>query len=174
MSEQLKLIEDAQPPAPTAPNEIRFTVFGDAEPGGSKTGIPVRSKATGQWLTRPNGAPMVNVVDANPRVKGWQSAVAWACRQVYQDRLLEGPLFVSMVFYQLRPKGHYGSGKNSDRLKASSPRYPTGAPDVLKLSRAVEDALTGVLWRDDALIVDEVIRKRFGEPARVEISIRPL
>lgn len=45
---------------------------------------------------------------------------------------------------------------------------------MLKLARAAEDALTGILWRDDAQICDEVIRKRYGEPARVEIEVRTL
>jgi len=44
---------------------------------------------------------------------------------------------------------------------------------VLKLARAVEDALTGVIWADDAQIVDEVIRKRYGRPC-LQIWIRPV
>jgi Holliday junction resolvase RusA-like endonuclease len=42
---------------------------------------------------------------------------------------------------------------------------------VLKLARAVEDALTGVVWRDDAEIVAEGLAKLYGTPERVEISI---
>jgi Holliday junction resolvase RusA-like endonuclease len=47
-------------------------------------------------------------------------------------------------------------------------------PDVLKLARAVEDALTGILYRDDAQIVTEVLRKRYGDPPRVEIRLSPV
>jgi hypothetical protein len=33
----------------------------------------------------------------------------------------------------------------------------------LKLARAAEDALTGVLWLDDSQIVDERISKAYGD-----------
>jgi Holliday junction resolvase RusA-like endonuclease len=59
-------------------------------------------------------------------------------------------------------------------LRASAPRYPTGRPDVLKLARACEDALTGVIWRDDAQIVVERLYKDWGEPARVLVEIEQL
>jgi Holliday junction resolvase RusA-like endonuclease len=35
----------------------------------------------------------------------------------------------------------------------------------------VEDALTSVVWRDDALIVHEELRKEWGEHAGVQITI---
>ena len=44
---------------------------------------------------------------------------------------------------------------------------------MLKLARAVEDAMSGVVYRDDAQVVTEVLRKRYGEPARAEVAIRP-
>jgi len=37
--------------------------------------------------------------------------------------------------------------------------------------RAVEDALKGVVYVDDAQIVSELLDKRWGEPARVEVVI---
>ena len=48
---------------------------------------------------------------------------------------------------------------------------PTSKPDVLKLARLVEDALTGVLFIDDAQIITELIEKHWGEPARVEVRV---
>ena len=42
---------------------------------------------------------------------------------------------------------------------------------LLKLTRAVEDALTGLVWRDDAQVVDEVLSKRYGAPERVEVRV---
>ena len=36
----------------------------------------------------------------------------------------------------------------------------------------MEDALSFVAWRDDAQIVEETLRKRWGEPARVEIAMQ--
>jgi len=42
---------------------------------------------------------------------------------------------------------------------------------VLKLARGVEDALSGILYMDDAQIVSERLTKLYGSPARVEITV---
>lgn len=44
-------------------------------------------------------------------------------------------------------------------------------PDVSKLIRATEDALTGIVYLDDAQIVEEHAYKFYGMPERVEIKI---
>jgi Holliday junction resolvase RusA-like endonuclease len=82
--------------------------------------------------------------------------------------LLEGPLVLEFVFFRPRPAAHFGRRG----LRPSAPEFPTTRPDVLKLARAVKDALTGVVWRDDAQVVDERLAKRFEEPARVEVRVR--
>jgi Holliday junction resolvase RusA-like endonuclease len=45
------------------------------------------------------------------------------------------------------------------------------APDTLKLARAVEDALSGIVWVNDSRIVDERIRKRWGDRSAVRIKV---
>ena len=134
-----------------------ITVYGSAQPAGSKRAFTVNGRA--------------QITDANPRSREWKDRVAQAAGEQYGGELIEGPLSVDMIFYSPRPKGHYGTGRNAARLKDSAPEYPIGRPDVLKLARAVEDALTGVVYRDDALIVDEVLHKRYGEPACCAIKV---
>lgn len=141
---------------------IQFTVYGKPEPAGSKRAfvVPGTSRAT--------------VTDDNPKSRDWKNAVAsaaveYCCGSVME--LMAGPLIAEFTFYLPRPKGHYGSGKNAMQVKASAPAFPETKPDVLKLSRAVEDALTGIIWRDDAQIVSEKIVKRYGAPSRVEIVV---
>lgn len=60
--------------------------------------------------------------------------------------------------------------------RPSAPHYPAVKPDATKLVRAVEDALTGICWRDDAQIVNQDVRKRYADTgsARVEIAITSL
>jgi len=130
----------------------RIAVYGTPEPGGSK-----------RWVGR--------VVDANPRAKGWQANVARAAAEQYTGGLLDGPLAVEMTFYRARPRGHFGTGRNAGSVKASAPVAPITRPDALKLARVVEDALTGVIWRDDSQIVEESLAKRYGEPERCEIDV---
>ena len=44
-------------------------------------------------------------------------------------------------------------------------------PDLSKLIRATEDALTGIIYADDAQIVDIHAKKEYGLPERVEVTI---
>ena len=72
------------------------------------------------------------------------------------------PLRCDLTFYLPRPKGHFGSGKNSHILKPSAPKRPTGKPDRDNLDKAVCDAITAAgVWRDDSQVTDGRIRKRY-------------
>lgn len=81
--------------------------------------------------------------------------------------LLDGPLVLVVQFYVPRPKSHYGARG----LRPSAPDYPAVRPDVTKLLRAVEDACTGVVWRDDAQVVEQHAGKSYGEPARAYVTV---
>lgn len=139
---------------------VSFTVIGKPEPAGSKRAF------------RHNGTGRMVVVDANRKAKPWQVAVARAGAEAMDGGpLLSSAVELRLTFFSPRPKGHYGTGRNAGTLRSSAPSHPTGRPDVLKLARGVEDALTGVCWRDDAQIVDEHLHKHYGEPPRVEVRI---
>src|SRR5690349_1674921 len=117
---------------------ISFFVPGHAAPGGSKKAF--RSHNTGRIV----------VLDDAKGNKGWRSVVAlFGSKEMAGKPPLEGPLFVSFTFFQTRPKGHYRTGKNADRLKDSAPAFPTSRPDTTKLIRSSEDALKGITWLDD-------------------------
>lgn len=140
---------------------LAFTVLGLAQPAGSKRAFKHRH----------TGA--VVVTDDNRRSRPWKEQVRAAALDAIGVsegdvwELLSGPLRLELDYYMPRPKAHTGARG----LKPSAPPYPTTRPDALKLARAVEDALTGVVWRDDAQIVYEVITKSYGEPARVIIEV---
>lgn len=145
---------------------ISFTCFGDAQPAGSKRAFIFNPKD--------GGKPRASVTDANAKSRPWKYAVAMSAREAYCGNLLTGALKVTMTFFRPRPRGHYGSGANAGRVKASAPAYPGTKPDALKLARGVEDALSHVVYADDAQIVDEYLFKRWGEPARVEVEIEEM
>lgn len=141
---------------------MRFTVYGEPQPAGSKRGF-----------YRPGLG--VRVVDANPKAKDWKGQVAReGALAMDGNPMLRCPIVAHFTFFRPRPKAHYGTGRNAAILKRSAPALPAGRPDALKLARAVEDALSGVVYSDDALIVREHLIKEWGEPARVEIMIEVL
>jgi Holliday junction resolvase RusA-like endonuclease len=55
---------------------------------------------------------------------------------------------------------------------------PITRPDLLKLTRLLEDACSGIIWRDDAQISDELLMKRYAapplHPIGVHVRIDPL
>lgn len=146
--------------ASTQSEALAFTVIGIAKPAGSKKAFVINGKA--------------RITDASNN-KSWRQEVSQAGANAMNGApLLLGALEVGMTFIRPRPKGHYGTGRNAGVLRTSAPVWPTTKPDVLKLARLVEDALTGVVWRDDAQIAVEMLFKTYGEPERVEIHVREL
>jgi len=73
---------------------------------------------------------------------------------------------VRLAFFLPRPKMHFGSGRNSSQLKPSAPTVPATRPDIDKLSRAVLDALTGIVFSDDAQVADLQAHKFFADAER--------
>lgn len=141
---------------------VRFVVFGVAQPAGSKVAVPVGG---GRW----------GVKDAAKGSAPWKIVVAQRAGEAMAGRpLLEGPLMLDLVFWQPRPKAQYGTGRNAERVKDSAPAWPVTRPDLLKLARAVEDALSRVCYRDDAQIVAERLAKRYGPHACVDVRVTPL
>lgn len=139
-------------------SEVSFAVYGLAQPAGSKTAG--RSK-DGRMFVR----------DDAKRSRPWKTQVAQAAGEAVNGAgLLDGALELSVIFTVPRPKGHYGARG----LRPSAPEHPTKRPDITKLLRAVEDACTGIVWRDDAQIVHQHARKRYGEPACAEVRVTVL
>jgi Holliday junction resolvase RusA-like endonuclease len=139
---------------------MKAVIHGTPQPAGSKRGFY-------------RGGRVV-IVDANPKSRDWKDHVKAEVQRTYTGPLLTGPVKLDLRFCGSRPKSHYGTGKNKDSVKTTAPDYPTVKPDALKLARAVEDALTGVVYKDDAQVVEMTIRKVYSTPPRVELAVTPL
>jgi len=120
--------------------QISFFVPGIPSPGGSKKGFYIKS------IKRVIMAP------ASDKTKPWMAIVSACAKEAYRGELLLGPVKLTLTFYMLRIKGHYGTGKKASILKATAPKYHTVKPDMTKLERSTEDALTGIIWRDDSQV----------------------
>lgn len=129
-----------------------FRVNGKPAPGGSK-------KVVG---TTKAGKPLI--VDAAKGNASWRRKAANAARaQVGDASPIEGvALKLTCVFRLVRPKRHYlGDDVERGLVKATAPKFPLGRPDATKLLRSVEDALTGIVWKDDAQVCHQVVAKRY-------------
>jgi crossover junction endodeoxyribonuclease RusA len=133
---------------------IKITVDGAPAPQGSK----VRNRA---------GA----IYESNKAVGPWRQAVR-AETQRAAARPLTGAVSARIEFRLLRPKGHYGTGRNAGTVRASAPDFPHGKPDIDKLARAVLDGLTeGGAWTDDAQVVSLEVYKVYAAKAGADIEL---
>lgn len=130
------LFDDAPTAAPRVepePGALRIVVYGVPAPQGSKRFVGVRG---GRGV----------MVESSKRVKPWRESVKAAAIDVRNGAPpLDGPLVLRMVFTLPKP--------------ASAPKtrrtYPMRKPDLSKLTRSTEDALTDSgLIADDARIVE--------------------
>ena len=90
------------------------------------------------------------------------------------EKPLAKPLQVIMSFSFSRPKSHYGTGKNSGKLKANAPVTHISRPDVDNLAKFVLDALNGVYWKDDSVICSMTIDKTYSEVPKTTVNIYEL
>ena len=153
-------------------NAIEFFVAGIPVPGGSKRAFALRRK-DGSFVTRANGTAVVNVIDsAGRRNKDWRASVAHEARlELGEQSPFEGPLSLRITFFMPRPRSHYRTGSYSAVLRDDAPYWHTNTPDVLKLTRSTEDALTGIAWLDDKQVVLQVAGKVYGPRPGAQIVV---
>jgi len=90
--------------------------------------------------------------EASKYVKPWRDAVyaAATLARANEEHFnpFTGPVRLDITFYIERPQ------------KSKWVRYPAGTPDLSKLMRSTEDALTQAgVWTDDALVVKAFVQK---------------
>lgn len=144
---------------------VQFFALGIPATAGSKKAFPLwKGKGADRKFIR-----SIVVDSSGDRGKVWRLIVRDAAQAVLPPEapLLDGPLQVEITFLMPRPKSH--TGKRG--IKPGAPAFPTTKPDVLKLARAVEDALTGVVWHDDAQIVEEFLAKRYSDRPGAMVKI---
>ena len=131
---------------------IRFTVFGVPQPKGSAKAFVPRG-----W-TRPV------ITSDNKGLRAWETLIRGEAQQHAGETFwATDPVTVTLAFFLPRP--------------ASLPKRITRCtkkPDVDKLARATLDALTGVLFHDDAQVVYLCATKHYASAAeapRVVVTV---
>ena len=154
------MVKQAAIPVQALPQRLTFTVPGEAVPQGSmKAFLP-------KGWTRPV------LTGDNARTKPWRALVAAAALTAQDSQgtwptLSTQAIRLDIACYFMRP------ASVSERKRP----LMTVRPDSSKLLRAIEDALTKILWRDDAQVVSVCITKAYApatEPAHTVIRITEL
>lgn len=118
------------------PVVVRIDVRGIAQPKGSTRAFNIPGLK----------APIVT--SDNPKLKDWQHAVQRAAA-LECVLLMHGPVRVYAHFQLPRPKSR------------KRDRHHMTKPDLDKLIRAVNDALTGTAYKDDSQVVSIVTTKEY-------------
>jgi Holliday junction resolvase RusA-like endonuclease len=134
-------------------------------------GLPVQ---VGSKNARSINGKVVIYDQTGKRGKTWRSDIKEAVRDAFDATPHQGPVVVKMLFYMPRPKYHYGTGKNKDRLKPSAPNFHDKMPDLDKLERNVNDALSKIAILDDCSISSVFKMKIYGERPGMMLKVYAL
>ena len=148
-----------------------------AEPvpkGSMKAFVPV-------WKPGQKNRPVASVTDSkSPELKAFAHHVRELAlvelNRVQYPCAQEQPFELLLCFYMPRPGSDFS--KATGELLGSARCSPWTKPDIDKLTRATLDALTGLVWDDDARVVRTVIEKRYATRTRdvglwVECRVQP-
>ena len=141
---------------------IKFWIAGIPKPSGSKRGF-VNKKTGRVIITDAAGQPS----------KDWR----YDCKKAAEAAMdgappLAGALTLDVIFVMPRPKSHYRTGKNAGLIKPDAPFFCTTTPDATKLTRGLEDSLTGIVWKDDAQVCVQYVRKLYDANPGAWVVVR--
>ena len=107
------------------------------------------------------------MVEASKHVGQWRNDVMAAAAAAYRGAPITGPVRLEIVFLFPRPKSHFGTGRNAEKLKASAPVHCISRAygDTSKLIRSTEDAISASsgypVIEDDSQVVTLSVHKRY-------------
>lgn len=142
--------------------EFTFFVPGIPVPQGSKNAFVANRKkpapnATGRQKYR------AVMYEQEVNLKPWRQAIAKTAERLKDPEwTTDGYFGTYAVFFFPRPKYHFGPNGLTERYAKEV--YKKTAPDGDKCLRAVNDALTGILFGDDAAVIPGFALTLYAEP----------
>lgn len=101
--------------------------------------------------------------------RDWQKVVAYHAKKAMAgSHLMYGPITMQCIFRHQIPE----SWPKKKKAEAAEFRiYPTGKPDASNLVKSIEDACNGIVYRDDAQIVELVVIKAYASDWSTTVHI---
>lgn len=87
---------------------------------------------------------------------------------------IEEPVALEIIFHFPYLKGHYGSGRNSHRLKPNAPYHHALKPDLDNLLKFYCDAMNEIVFRDDNRVVRISSCKLWSKDPQTIIRVKKL
>lgn len=141
----------------------------------SVRGLPVAQGSARAFIVGKRAIVATDANKANSPLGAWRTAIAAEARDAIADApLLDGPVSVRVDFIFPRPKAHH---RANGELRLDAPRWHQSKPDADKLLRAVLDAVTGVLIRDDSQVSSATAWKLYEDASLVpgcRVVVMPL
>lgn len=134
-------------------------------------GLPVTQGSMRAITHRTTGRAIL-IHDKTPRLAAWRGAIVAAAREIRRDGMIEGAVALTLRFHLPKPLSM--PKKLRTEKQFAQWRYPARRPDLSKLARAAEDALLGVLIRDDGQIVRLVAEKLYSDEPGAELLVEQL
>jgi Holliday junction resolvase RusA-like endonuclease len=138
---------------------ITFTVLGVPVAQPRPKVVTVRGR--GMAISNPRKHPVV----------AFKEAVKLEAQQAYKGAPLEGPVALTVTFFMPRPKSMIW------KTKPMESQWHIAKPDSDNLVKAVKDALSGLLWKDDSQVCGLIVHKLItcgGKKPRVEIGVQAM
>lgn len=128
---------------------LDIIIRGRPRPAGSKSARVINNK--------------VIIFDVGKNIQ-WKKQIRDEVIKYYNNNLpliSKTPLRMKLIFHMKRPK-------------KSENKYPITKPDLTKLIRCVEDALIGIVYQDDSLIIEQYCKKTYSKNYSVRIIIEKI
>ena len=103
--------------------------------------------------------------------KDYKKYVALIAKQYAPKKPFEEALRVEMRIYRQTPKS---TTKKDRALYIDGIKRPIVKADTSNYVKGIEDALNGIIYKDDSQIVDLYASKYYSDDPRVEISIQEI
>jgi len=115
------------------------------------------------------------MIESSKKLAPWRALVSEvAAKEMNGRRLFDEPLWMAATFGFWRPQAHYRSGQYADQLKPSAPEQPMTYPDIEKLVRAINDAIEGIVFRNDSQVARLFAEKLYRTSLGAWVVIGPL
>ena len=134
---------------------LRFTVPGEP-----------RGKGRPRFVSTPRGGRAYTPAET----VSYERMIAWCAKQA-GGVIIDGPIKLTVDVFMQIPRS--ASRKRQIEMREGRD-WPSKRPDLTNVVKCVEDGLNGILYKDDAQIVDLTVRKFWSDEPRIEVIVSAL